>query len=261
MPIKGFIKPIEEAKGTSAIYAITNKVNGFKYIGSAVNWGKRITNHQLKLRDNIHPNQYLQNAYNKYGKDAFIFDIVERCEKEKLIEREQFHIDSYDFEKLYNLRTIAQSNLGYVVSQETRDKLRNNNKNRVYKPHTEESKKKISDSLKGRPAGTNCFGVNGRLAPKTPKGYVPWNKPKQGQELHPRYLETTLKFELVKDNILYKILSLTGFCKHMKVNKSNLYKVLQDKYSQHNGYRKPKEGDIYISIMEYTPQSLLQKVA
>ena len=50
----------------------------------------------------------------------FLFTIVERVEEvEMLIEREQVWIDSYDFNDLYNICPIADSQLGREVSEET----------------------------------------------------------------------------------------------------------------------------------------------
>lgn len=86
------------------IYAIVNVVNDNKYIGQAANIGKRWYQHKIQLKSNCHFNQYLQNAYNKYGKANFSFIVLEYCEsslKYLLNEREQYWIDKLNPE--YNL--------------------------------------------------------------------------------------------------------------------------------------------------------------
>lgn len=101
-------------KGKHGIYKITSNIKQNKcYIGSAVCLCNRKSVHFKLLKDNKHFNKPLQNHYNKYGKDDLKFNVVEYIEnKENLIEREQFWIDSYDFDCLFNIRKIADSNIG-----------------------------------------------------------------------------------------------------------------------------------------------------
>jgi group I intron endonuclease len=153
----------------SCIYKIV--VKNYIYIGSTTIFSKRKYEHFWKLNKNIHPNQILQNVFNKYGEKEFIFSIVEEIEIDKLIETEQKYIDLYinnDNFRLINILTIAGSSLGYVCSEETREKKRISmlGKNKGNKRNvdfcleqskrqkgriiTEEWRQKISSSLKGR---------------------------------------------------------------------------------------------------------------
>jgi group I intron endonuclease len=79
------------------IYKITCTPTGKFYIGSSVNLKRRRFWHFCQLKHNKHDNQYLQAAYLKYGKDAFIFEIVEFFNEDITIEEvlkiEQIHID------------------------------------------------------------------------------------------------------------------------------------------------------------------------
>ncbi len=48
------------------IYSITNKVTGYRYIGSSRDIVDRMNVHLKSLRKNKHGNTHLQNAFNKY---------------------------------------------------------------------------------------------------------------------------------------------------------------------------------------------------
>lgn len=107
------------------IYAITHKATGRAYIGSAVDIDARWRTHRSDLRLNRHYSHWLQAAWNKYGEEAFELVIIEAVpELEKLVLREQGWIDIYRAAKLaYNLRPIANSNLGTKRTKETCQKI------------------------------------------------------------------------------------------------------------------------------------------
>ena len=93
----------------SGIYKITNTTNNKVYIGSSVNISSREYKHFWMLNKGIHDNEYLQKSYKKYGKDTFIFEIVEYCEPNKLIEKENMFItlhESNNLDKGYNLALV-----------------------------------------------------------------------------------------------------------------------------------------------------------
>jgi len=76
------------------IYRIKNNINEKCYYGSSKNIEKRWKTHLNQLINGKHINCILQNVWNKYGKDNFIFEIVEECELENLFETEQKYIDT-----------------------------------------------------------------------------------------------------------------------------------------------------------------------
>lgn len=60
----------------------------------------------------FHGNEYLQAAYNKYGKDNFVFEILEECSEDQLLVREQFwmtELKSCDPKVGYNLAVSSKS--------------------------------------------------------------------------------------------------------------------------------------------------------
>lgn len=113
----------------SGIYCIENTKSNKKYIGQSVNIEDRWRQHISELNKGIHYNSYLQNAWNKYGSECFDFYILEYCNNDELDEKECYYIKKYnttDRENGYNLQSGGQAS------------------NR----HSEESKKKISESNK-----------------------------------------------------------------------------------------------------------------
>ena len=85
---------MESIPKKSGIYQIRNLVNGKVYVGSAVNLRARMQSHFGELKNNKHNNRHLQRAYDKYGLDKFVFEVLEYVEKDMLLEREQYYIDT-----------------------------------------------------------------------------------------------------------------------------------------------------------------------
>lgn len=75
------------------IYRILNRVNGNCYYGSSNNVEKRWLRHKNELNKGKHINIILQRAWNKYGDDNFIFELVESCNVKLLLEIEQKYLD------------------------------------------------------------------------------------------------------------------------------------------------------------------------
>jgi group I intron endonuclease len=133
----------------TGIYKIENIVNGKFYIGSAVHFSNRKSDHFRRLKLNIHKNTHLQNSYNKYGKKNFVMTLIEKCEKEELPLREQYYIDSLNPD--YNICTKVEGRWGLTHTKEVKNKISSSVKKYHQKVgHSEETKRKISKSLKGR---------------------------------------------------------------------------------------------------------------
>lgn len=86
----------EKLRGKSGIYQIRNIINNKFYIGSTKNILRRKYEHIYDLRTMNHHNVRLQRAFNKYGKENFIFEIIEFIEdKDELLKVEQYWIDKF----------------------------------------------------------------------------------------------------------------------------------------------------------------------
>ena len=135
----------------SGIYKIVNTKNGKFYLGSSKNLPQRKKKHKYELNKGTHHSSYLQNAYNKYGADSFKFVTIEYVDENKLLEVEQRYLDE--------LKPYLED-IGYNMSKMATNCVLTGEKHWTYglpseehhwygKKHTEETKKKISESQKG----------------------------------------------------------------------------------------------------------------
>ena len=157
----------KEIRNRPGIYCFVNATNGNTYVGSAKNLRIRLKGHYLGTRSNL----ILQKAISKYGISQFYFVVLEYCEIEDLIKREQYYIDQLN--PIYNILKVAGSSLGYRHTEEYKELFSGEKHPFFGKTHTEstknqiresmlgstrseEVKKKISDSLKSKDlSGTN----------------------------------------------------------------------------------------------------------
>lgn len=107
----------------SGIYKIINIIDKKVYIGQSIHLSKRKKEHFKDLELNKHANRHLQYAFNKYGKENFLFEILERCEESELDDREIYYINLYNSTNCicgYNIRDGgAKGSFG----DETKEKL------------------------------------------------------------------------------------------------------------------------------------------
>ncbi len=153
----------------TGIYKIVNTINGHKYVGSAVDMKKRWKRHLYELEASKHHSPKLQNAWNKYGEDAFEFSVIEECERARkvLLGREQYWMDTLESygPSGYNIaKHAANPMLGRAHTTETREKMSDAQKGKIISEETRaklsaaatnsspETRKKISDARKGKKA-------------------------------------------------------------------------------------------------------------
>jgi len=94
----------------SGIYKITNIINNKYYIGSSSNIKKRWKIHRYHANKGDHHSIHFQRAWSKYGKDNFIFEIIEELDNDHdlLLEVEQKYLDEL---------TPWNNKIGYNISQ------------------------------------------------------------------------------------------------------------------------------------------------
>lgn len=111
------------------LYEITNLLNGMGYVGiTKGRIKKRWWAHKNDLKKNKHANRWLQNAYNKYGPEAFEYKVRQVCSSLKeLNDLEKFVLEN-EKHRLYNIKKG-----GYDAPPVK---------------HTEEAKRKIGEASK-----------------------------------------------------------------------------------------------------------------
>jgi group I intron endonuclease len=114
------------------IYKITNPT-GKIYIGCTIDWKRRFSEYR---RLSMVGQTKLYNSLKKYGYENHVFEIIEECEENILHEREIYYINHYN-----------------CITEGLNIRLGNRN-GRL----TEETKQKISKSLKGRPITWETHG-------------------------------------------------------------------------------------------------------
>ena len=136
-------------KKTVCIYKITNTITGDFYIGQTIDFNQRIKAHKRipppKMRDDVE----------KYGWDAFKFEIVEECNRGELTAKERHYIKTLN--PAYNIlpfgyevteetrRKISLANLGRKVSEKTKEKIRRAKKGKKFSPeHCKKIQKRMS---------------------------------------------------------------------------------------------------------------------
>lgn len=137
------------------IYMIKNKVNGNVYIGQAADIYERWKEHISLLRRGKHVNNHLQRAWNKYGDDNFEFSIVEECDENALNDREIYWIAEYDsYHNGYNQTLGGGGVRGFKHDEETKQRisesLKGENAPWYGKQRSEETKVKIGQASKER---------------------------------------------------------------------------------------------------------------
>jgi group I intron endonuclease len=107
------------------VYQIRCIANGKVYVGSAICFDQRWTNHRNQLRRGVHCSRYLQNAWNKYGENQFVFEVLELACAADLICAEQEHLDRIQpfGSNGYNTCRLAGSQLGTKRTSESRKRM------------------------------------------------------------------------------------------------------------------------------------------
>ena len=238
----------------SGIYKIFNVINNKIYIGSSINVTRRIKQHIKKLETNNHINSYLQNSWNKHGKENFIFELLETCNEEKLLEREQFYMDfhkCYNRKSGYNIniradrkvmseetkRKISESQKGKTLSSEHKQKIGKSNKGKKQSPQT---KKKRSLSMLGKKASDETrnkisIGNKGKhVSDETRKKLSIINKGRFVGCKHTKAKKYIVYFPNGKKKI---VVGIANFCRKNNLTSQSMISVELGKRNHHKGFR------------------------
>lgn len=128
------------------IYRITNKINGKFYIGQSVDINRRFMEHKAphgKMTS-------IKLAIKKYGKENFLFEVIEECNIEDLDAREIYWIAR--LQPQYNRDEGGRGSRGHHVSDDLRNYLSERNK-QFWDNLSETEKESICARLTGPPNG------------------------------------------------------------------------------------------------------------
>ena len=216
---------------TSGIYRIVCVPTGKLYIGSALNLRTRWYDHCKLLQRKTHHNPKLQNAWNKYGKGTFTFEVLELVLPISLTAREQYWLDKLKpFGKRgFNLAPVAGSNFGRKDSPEVieRRRLRQlgtymSDEAKLHmaqaqtgRTHTTETREKMRLSALGRPRSAETKARS--IAAKT------------------KNMKTLIV--TAPDGAEYEVLGIKKFCREHALHRSSLLQVAKGKQHQHKGWK------------------------
>lgn len=106
----------------TGVYQIRNLANGKRYIGStAKSFSHRWSKHRRDLQRGKHHSPAIQRAWDKYGENAFAFEIVLICSRADCVMYEQRCLDGFktcNQKYGYNICPTAGSTLGVKHSAE-----------------------------------------------------------------------------------------------------------------------------------------------
>jgi group I intron endonuclease len=231
---------------TSGIYVITCTANGRIYIGSTVNFRHRWSEHRRYLKGGYHKNALLQAAWNKYGQDAFAFEVLEYCGCDALLEREQYYFDTLKPFKPrgFNISVSASHpTIGRPLSTEHKAKLSVALKGRKMPPHV---RAKLSAVNTGRPvspktrAAFEAANANRVFSPehraKISAAGIGRKRSPEGQarveNAHKKAFIVT-----APDGTQTRIFGLVQFCREHGLQHSAMSDIANGKRIHHHGWK------------------------
>lgn len=216
---------------TSGIYIITCIPNKRFYIGSSIDINRRWNQHQMYLRANNHHNRHLQNAWNKYGADAFSFSVLQIAHEDKLEEAEQRYLEllkPFD-PKGFNIERVVRGlGKGVIFTDEHKAKIGMAHKGRIV---SEETRKRTSLSKTGK-----------KIAPcsdaRRNKIRIALTGSTKSAEHADKIAETKRKNYIVvsPDGVSYNIKGMRRFCFEHDLNDAAMIRVAQGKQRSHKGW-------------------------
>lgn len=106
----------------SGIYRIRNLKNEKSYVGRAVDLERRKFQHFKALKTGASHNSHLQNSWNKWGEENFLWEVLEICDADSLMIREARWIEELDScnpQRGFNMK-IESGDGTWRLSDETR---------------------------------------------------------------------------------------------------------------------------------------------
>lgn len=254
-----YFPEIDNLSKLHGVYKI--EINNHIYIGSCANirdgFRGRFNAHKRLMLKNKHHSKILQNCFNKY-KEA-IFSIIEICDKEFCISREQYWIDTLKPDM--NVLKFAGSVLGRKCSYEHKQKLSESNKGKHSMTQEEKSRrsilnkgKKLEQSTKDKISKAN----KGRI--KNIKEYENRFKPIIQYDLYGNIIREYLSIRGV-ENFGYCSKGISACCKGInKTLYNSVWRYKEDSFNKYSIIRKESKTKINAKkVNQYSSQMLFIK--
>lgn len=216
------------------IYLRTNLVNGKQYVGQTKDM--KLRNNAWKCLKIYYANKHLTEDREKYGVDSFNFEILKECDGSEGDFWEQYYIKEYNtkYPNGYNMSDGGKGTPKVYRSEETRKKLSESLKGRHFSPKTEfkkghvmseETRKKLSQSLKGHLAwnkGKHHTKETRKKISEAGKGII-----KKRQKI----------YQYTLDGKLVKVWDSAKECKISGYTECSIYSCCRGERKTHKGYR------------------------
>lgn len=210
-------------KMVGMIYKATNKINRKSYIGQTTQTLRmRRNDHNKQVNNHKRPKPHFVRALIKHGTDSFEWtELYTNIPFEQLDNMERWIIHNYD--------TSSCGGNGYNTE------LGGNSKKQL----SEETKKKISNSLIGRKRPREVV----EKVRRANKGKPAWNKGKRADpDAIRKMIETSsMVWEITCPNGEIKIIkNLSKYCRDNKLSQGNMHNTATGRVKQCKGYKVKK---------------------
>lgn len=221
----------------SGIYQIRNTVNNKCYIGKSINVIQRKRTHIYNLKLNKHGNRYLQFAFNKYGLDNFIFEVLEYCDINLLNKKEIQYIESN--KPAYNLIQAEDDKL--FCSDDTKIKMKDSKVNKnitisIYSYNIDTKELLKWDSIK---ECSKSLNIDRRWIQNILKGKKLSAKGYLFSHDTVFYIDDIMKVNVINiidnTNILFE--NVNDCAKHFKLHKSYVYLCIRESITYNKIYK------------------------
>ena len=224
------------------IYVRINKVNGKKYVGQVTTIRFKARQYKWKSNSFRYAGKAINAARAKYGIDAFDFEILKECKDDELNYWEKYYIKELNTKTPYGYnmtdggegmsgyscprteewkRKISESEKGKRITEKTRKKMSESAKKRKQPLRTEEWKRKIGEGNKGKKMSEEAKRKISEAQKGIPK--IKLSKP-------------VLQIDRYTNEIIAEFTSIIEVEKELGFNHSNISKCCLRKIKSAYGY-------------------------
>lgn len=223
----------------SGVYKITCTPSGKVYIGSSKDIRQRWFDHTSKLRKNKHSNPHLQAAWNKYGVDNFLIEVVEEVLPDRCFERENWWIEHYQSHDRQHGYNVASTVSGGISSEEHLERIKQARSDPEWRRgQAENARRQWAEPGRREALGRKSYammadpvkGARVLAALNSPEAQEKSRLKQRGKKIAPHIIEAIKKAQAKEfiatdpDGNEYRFYNLTQFCKDHGLSHSAMHK-------------------------------------